>query len=114
MSIILKKKNIDSAKNLIRKCLEKISADSEIDVPSSNKFHYELYRIRQFWRIKKVANKFIGDFSYRTVGCLNALRGNFEILKVDFNREKQIDVLVPEEFEEDTYIRVEIVNSSSN
>lgn len=106
---ILKKKNIEAAKNLIKKSLDKIISDLEY---TNNRFHVELYRVRQFWRIKKLANKFIGDFSYRSIGCLNALRGNFEILKNDYNKQQQIDVSIPEEYEEEVYIRVKIVSNN--
>ena len=48
---------------LLKKSIEKFSSDNE---PNSTKFHNELMRARQVWRIKKHANRFIGDLSYRT------------------------------------------------
>jgi hypothetical protein len=39
------------------------------------------------------------------------LRGNFEVLKNDYNKQQQIDVSIPEEYEEEAYIRVQIISS---
>jgi hypothetical protein len=64
LNIILKKKNIDAAKYMVKKFLEKILNDSH-DY-NNNKFHVELYRLRLFWRLKKIGTKFLGDFGYRT------------------------------------------------
>jgi len=33
---------------------------------NSNKFHMELYRARQVWRIRKLGTKFNCDLSYRS------------------------------------------------
>ena len=33
-------------------------------------FHFELLRLRQNWRLKKVSNTILGDLSYRTAGSL--------------------------------------------
>lgn len=56
-------KNIEAAKSLTQKALDKIKNDLEY---TNNRFHAELYRIRQYWKVKKLANKFIGDLSYRS------------------------------------------------
>jgi hypothetical protein len=56
--------------------------------------------------------KLIINCSLFQVGCLNALRGNFEILKNDYNKQQQIDVSIPEEYEEEVYIRVKIVSNN--
>ena len=41
------------------------------------------------------------------------MRGHFEILKNDYNKQQQIDVSIPEEYEEEVYIRVQIVSASN-
>lgn len=43
---------------------------------------------------------------------MNALRGNFEILKNDYNKQLQIDVSIPEEYEEEAYIRVQMLSTN--
>lgn len=56
-------KNIEKAKILLKKSLEKISNDQEY---SNIKFHLELYRARQLWKIRKIGDKFSCDLSYRS------------------------------------------------
>ena len=46
-------------------------------------------------------------------GALNSIRGNFEIVKNDVNKDRQVDVLVPEEFEDEAFIRVQIISNGS-
>lgn len=50
---------------------------------STPDFHIELLRLRQNWRLKKVANSIIGDLSYRTAGSKFNQTGMFEITKAD-------------------------------
>lgn len=56
-------KNIEKSKVLLKKSQEKFSNEQET---SNIRFHFELYRARQTWRIKKTGNKFTCDLSYRT------------------------------------------------
>lgn len=46
-------------------------------------FHIELLRLRQNWRLKKVANTIIGDLSYRTAGSKFNQTGMFEVTKAE-------------------------------
>lgn len=48
---------------LLKKSIDKIKKEDEYH---NNKFHLELYRARQLWRIKKIGKKFNCDLSYRT------------------------------------------------
>lgn len=53
--------------------------------PTSNKnveeFYFELLRLRQNWRLKKVSNTILGDLSYRTAGSQFKQSGIFEVAK---------------------------------
>lgn len=69
LSLVLKKKNIEKSKILLKKSLDKINNDHEYH---SNRFHLELYRARQLWRIKKIGKKFNVDLSYRTGKILDS------------------------------------------
>ena len=44
-------------------------------------FHFELLRLRQNWRLKKVSNTILGDLSYRTAGSQYKQSGVFEVVK---------------------------------
>lgn len=44
-------------------------------------FHFELLRLRQNWRLKKVSNTILGDLSYRTAGSHFKQSGVFEVVK---------------------------------
>lgn len=44
-------------------------------------FHFELLRLRQNWRLKKVSNTILGDLSYRTAGSQFKQSGVFEVVK---------------------------------
>ena len=124
LSVVLKKKNIEKVKTILKKSLDKISNDVEY---SNIKFHLELYRARQIWRIKKVGLKFNCDLSYRSVGCLNAIKANVELLKNDIvtptqqgengvsqnaARRQYLNVIIPDEFKDYAYIQVRIVKSN--
>lgn len=64
LSLILKKKTIEKSKILLKNFIEKIGKqENEFN---SNKFHMELYRARQIWRIRKLGAKFNCDLSYRS------------------------------------------------
>merc|ERR1719367_615965 len=53
-------------------------------------FHFELLRLRQNWRLKKVSNTILGDLSYRTAGSQYKQSGVFEVVKaVDIGNKKE-------------------------
>lgn len=119
LSLILKKKNIEKSKILLKNFLDKIGKqENEFN---SIKFHTELYKARQIWRIRKVGTKFNCDLSYRSVGCVNSVKANFELTKTDMpflkaepsstQKSQFLSVIVPDEFQDNFSIRVEIVNS---
>jgi mediator of RNA polymerase II transcription subunit 17 len=118
LNVVLKKKNIEKAKVLLKKSLEKISHDQEY---SNIKFHLELYRARQMWRIKKIGSKFFCDLSYRTVGCVNSLKASVELFKNDipinikestYKTQQYLSVIVPEELKDYAFIQIRIVKSN--
>ncbi|CAF0980842.1 unnamed protein product [Brachionus calyciflorus] len=118
VSVLLKKKNIEKAKTLLKKSLEKISNDQEY---GNIKFHLELYRARQLWKIRKIGTKFNCDLSYRSVGCINAIKLNIELLKNDVPLNPQetnpakalyLSAIIPEEFKDYAYIHVRIIKTT--
>ena len=84
----------------------------------STKFHIELLKLRQNWRLKKVGNSILGDLSYRTAGSHYKHSGVFEVSKADqeagavpgpVKLEKNnsaLKVVVPSELEGIAYIQV--------
>jgi hypothetical protein len=111
--LILKKRMIEEAKNLLKKSITKIKVDEEY---CSNRFHLDLFKARQVWKIKKKGNKFIGDLGYRSVGCIdpfNQMRPNFEIIKNNKDTKKFIKVLIPEEYRGTAFINVKIEKTSN-
>lgn len=58
-------------------------------------------------------------FVVYVVGCVNSMKANFELIKNDFagvktegtSKSQFLNVIVPEEFKENFFIKVEIVNS---
>ena len=50
---------------------------------NNNNFHFELLRLRQNWRLKKVSNSILGDLSFKTAGSLYKQNGVFEVIKAD-------------------------------
>ena len=46
-------------------------------------FHFELLRLRQNWRLRKVGNSILGDLSYRTAGSRFPQQGIFEVSKAE-------------------------------
>lgn len=44
----------------------KVSQSETSRTSSTADFHFQLLKLRQNWRLKKVSNSIIGDLSYRT------------------------------------------------
>ena len=83
----------------------------------STKFHIELLKLRQNWRLKKVGNSILGDLSYRTAGSQYKHPGVFEVSKADQDtagpgtaklekNNSALKVVVPSELEGIAYIQV--------
>ena len=83
----------------------------------STKFHIELLKLRQNWRLKKVGNSILGDLSYRTAGSQYKHPGVFEVSKADHEtavpgaarlekNNSALKVVVPSELEGIAYIQV--------
>ncbi|XP_052272599.1 mediator of RNA polymerase II transcription subunit 17-like isoform X3 [Dreissena polymorpha] len=86
---------------------------------SSDKFHMELLKLRQSWRLKKVGNAIIGDLSYRSAGSRFWQGGTFEVTKntgtssgdqtdVGSALQNPLQVVIPSELEGTAYVQVEI------
>ena len=78
---------------------------------SRNNFHFELLRLRQHWRLKKVSNTILGDLSFRTAGSQFKQSGIFEVIKSDKSSENEeqsksvLKVNVPPELEGFAFIQ---------
>lgn len=72
MQVYARKKALTGAGNLIIHGAQRLQ-NSQAELTknrSTPDFHIELLRLRQNWRLKKVASSIIGDLSYRTGICL--------------------------------------------
>lgn len=97
--------------------------DSNRSANSTNNFHFELLRLRQNWRLKKVSNTILGDLSFRTAGSMFKQTGIFEVIKADEKSEDSesgntdastsvLKVNVPAELEGIAFIQVVIQKES--
>ena len=59
------------------------SSGSNDSGSKANNFHFELLKLRQHWRLKKVSNTILGDLSFRTAGSQFKQSGIFEVIKSD-------------------------------
>ena len=92
----------------------------------ANNFHFELLKLRQHWRLKKVSNTILGDLSFRTAGSQFKQSGIFEVIKADESEENAeggntethdpaksvLKVNVPAELEGIAFIQVVIQKES--
>ena len=96
LKTLLQSKKDDQGSNN-RSSLTMPSGSSTIPTTSSSSsgrnvedFHFELLRLRQNWRLKKVSNTILGDLSYRTAGSQYKQSGVFEVVKaVDIGNKKE-------------------------
>ena len=58
-------------------------------------FHFELLRLRQNWRLKKVSNTILGDLSFKTAGSQYKQSGIFEVIKSDEKSETETTAQTP-------------------
>ena len=68
--------------------MQSLQSENRTSVNDSNNrnnanFHFELLRLRQNWRLKKVSNTILGDLSFRTAGSQYKQSGIFEVIKSD-------------------------------
>ncbi|XP_065209478.1 mediator of RNA polymerase II transcription subunit 17 [Planococcus citri] len=83
--IYARKKGLAQAAAMLTSAAERLKASqSETSRTSSTAdFHFQLLKLRQNWRLKKVSNSIIGDLSYRTAGSKFPQTGMFEVTKAD-------------------------------
>jgi mediator of RNA polymerase II transcription subunit 17 len=58
-------------------------------------FHFELLRLRQNWRLKKVSNTILGDLSFKTAGSQYKQSGIFEVIKSDEKSDSETTTAQP-------------------
>ena len=93
----------------------------------ANNFHFQLLKLRQHWRLKKVSNTILGDLSFRTAGSQFKQSGIFEVIKADESEDAEslsdgstnadpaksvLKVNVPAELEGIAFIQVVIQKES--
>ncbi len=90
VSLLAKKRALDGhvAKILTSGAdhLKSLQSENKTAVGEDNRssnFHFELLKLRQHWRLKKVSNTILGDLSFRTAGSHFKQSGLFEVMKSD-------------------------------
>ena len=89
VSLLAKKKALDGhvAKILMSGAdhLKSLQSEGKTNPGESkaNNFHFQLLKLRQHWRLKKVSNTILGDLSFRTAGSQFKQSGIFEVIKAD-------------------------------
>lgn len=78
-----RKKALSGAANVLLTGAERLKNSQNELVRNRSDFHFELLRLRQNWRLKKVSNSIIGDLSYRTAGSKYTQTGMFEVTKAE-------------------------------
>uniref|UniRef100_A0A2P2IC97 Mediator of RNA polymerase II transcription subunit 17-like n=2 Tax=Hirondellea gigas TaxID=1518452 RepID=A0A2P2IC97_9CRUS len=77
------KKSLNNAASILTSGAERIrSSQSSVAKPASD-FHLDLLRLRQHWRLKRVATNIVGDLSYTNTGSKFRHSGYFEVSKAD-------------------------------
>jgi mediator of RNA polymerase II transcription subunit 17 len=130
VSLLAKKKALDGhvAKILLNGSEHMRSLQSENKTgpnensTKTNNFHFELLKLRQHWRLKKVSNTILGDLSFRTAGSQFKQSGIFEVVKADTEEtdddattassKSVLKVNVPSELEGIAFIQVVIQKES--
>lgn len=83
VQIYARKKALAGAANVLLAGAERLKTSQNEVVRNRSDFHFELLRLRQNWRLKKVSNSIIGDLSYRTAGSKYTQTGMFEVTKAE-------------------------------
>ncbi|XP_068244479.1 mediator of RNA polymerase II transcription subunit 17 [Palaemon carinicauda] len=86
MQFLALKKSLQSAASILINGADRLRASqAELGRPNRSvlDFHIELLKLRQNWRLRKVANNIIGDLSYRSAGSTFKHTGIFEVSKAD-------------------------------
>ncbi|XP_053374505.1 mediator of RNA polymerase II transcription subunit 17-like isoform X2 [Mercenaria mercenaria] len=119
IQLLAKKKGLTTAANLLMSGADRLKrSQQEIGNRQQNEFHYELLKLRQNWRLKKVGNAIIGDLSYRSAGSRFWQGGTFEVTKNTTLPSEQpdggvashsaLEVIIPSELEGSSYVQVEV------
>lgn len=83
VQIYARKKALAGAAHVLLTGAERLKTSQNEVVRNRSDFHFELLRLRQNWRLKKVSNSIIGDLSYRTAGSKFGQTGMFEVCKAE-------------------------------
>lgn len=80
LQIPAKKKGLNAAAEILLSGEKRLKTAGEEALRDMN-FHFQLLKLRKYWRVRKVGTKVLGDLSYRTAGSDFWHSGNFEVLK---------------------------------
>lgn len=83
VQIYARKKALSGAASVLSTGAERLKTSQNEVTRNRSDFHFELLRLRQNWRLKKVSNSIIGDLSYRTAGSKYMQTGMFEVTKAE-------------------------------
>lgn len=83
VQIYARKKALAGAASVLLTGAERLKTSQNEVMRNRSDFHFELLRLRQNWRLKKVSNSIIGDLSYRTAGSKYTQTGMFEVSKAE-------------------------------
>jgi mediator of RNA polymerase II transcription subunit 17 len=85
VTLLAKKKSLDVPAKILQAGAEHLKSlqNENKKNRTAEDFHFELLRLRQNWRLKKVSNTILGDLSYRTAGSQYKQSGVFEVVKAD-------------------------------
>ena len=90
VQMLAKKKSVEAPAKILMAGAEHLKTlqqsgnnKSKQSQTSPSDFYFELLRLRQNWRLKKVSNTILGDLSYRTAGSQFKQSGIFEVVKSD-------------------------------
>ena len=89
VTALAKKKSLDGPAKILLAGAEHLRTlqNESKNSRTSQDFHFELLRLRQNWRLKKVSNTILGDLRYRTAGSTYKQSGVFEVVKSDKGKE---------------------------
>lgn len=127
--IIARKRALNAASNILLNGCERLRKSQDLIAKRSiPDFHYELLRLRNDWRLKKVGKAILGDLSYKSAGSRYWQSGTFEVSKSDDDSKEVIDttgnapisqrspirVTIPSELEGVALIQVVIRDMTTN
>ncbi|XP_014776728.1 mediator of RNA polymerase II transcription subunit 17 [Octopus bimaculoides] len=119
VQLLAKKRSLVSAAAVLVEGTERLKkSQQETSARTQSDFHIELLKLRHNWRLKKVGNTILGDFSYKSVGSRYWQSGTFEVVKstkemdnidsISGTPKSCLEVIIPSELEGVAYVKIEV------